>query len=87
MAYLVTTHIQVVDGQKGLRISSLVLDETDTVAGHFLCGHYNAVHVAAKHLGDSQLVLLVDGTTQVRQTTILGQERQINKKNFFFFFK
>lgn len=86
MAYLVSTHIQVVDGQKGLRISSLVLDETDTVAGHFLCGHYNAFHVAAKHLGNSQLVLLVDGTTQVRQTTILGQQRQINENIYIYFF-
>lgn len=76
---LVSTYIQVVDGQEGLRFGSLLLDEIDTVAGHFLRGHHNGVHVAAKHLGDSQLVLLMDGAAQVRQTTILGQERKTNK--------
>lgn len=56
-----SAHVQVVDGQKGLRFSSLLFDESDTVTGHFLCGHDNGVHVAAKHLSDSQLVLLMDG--------------------------
>lgn len=69
----VSTYIQVVDGQEGFRFSSLLLHERDTVAGHFLRGHHNSIHVAAKHLDDSQLVLLVDGTAQVREATILGQ--------------
>lgn len=65
------THIQVVDGEEGLALGSLLLDEGDAVAGHLLRGDHDGVHVAAKDLGDGQLVLPVDGTAQVRQAAVL----------------
>lgn len=45
----------------------------DTVTSDFLCGDHNGVHVPAKHFCDGELELLVDGTTQVRQTAILDK--------------
>lgn len=78
LALLDHTHIQVVDGQEGLRFGSFSLDEMDTVTSDFLCGDHNGVHVAAKHFCDGELELLVDGTTQVRQTAILPPKIQIN---------
>jgi len=76
----IITYVQVVDGQEGLALGSLFLDERDAVTSHFLCGHHDGVHEAAKHLDDSQLVLLMDGAAQVGQATKLGQKNM--KKRF-----
>ncbi|TNN77222.1 hypothetical protein EYF80_012529 [Liparis tanakae] len=76
----IMTYIQVVDGQEGLALGSLFLDERDAVTSHLLCGHHDGVHEAAKHLDDSQLVLLMDGAAQVGQATKLGQKNM--KKRF-----
>lgn len=78
----VPTYIQVVDGQEGFGFTMLLLNERNTVASHFLCSHYQSVHVAAKHLGDGQLVLLMDGTAQVRESTILGQVSKTGSESF-----
>lgn len=70
--------MQVVDGQEGFGFGPLLLNERDAVTGHFLCGHHNSIHVAAKHLGDSQLILLVDGTAHVRESTVLSRKQQLH---------
>ena len=67
------THRQVVDGQEGLGLKALLLQVEDAAAGGLLRRHHDGVEVAAQHLGDSQLVLAVDGAAQVHQPAVLGR--------------
>lgn len=65
------TYVQVVDGQEGLALGSLLLDKGDAVPRHLLRGDHDGVHVAAEDLGDGQVVHPVDGGAQVRQAAVL----------------
>lgn len=75
------THIQVVNREEGLSLSSLLFYNLNAVTAHFCRGHHDGVHVMAKHLCDSELVFLVDGLTQVHQASILDAKREKKKKN------
>jgi len=79
---MVSTYNQIVDGQECLWFGSLLLEKDDAVTGYFLRCHHNGIHVAAKQLGDSQLVLLMDRAAQVRQSAILGKEIHRSNERF-----
>ena len=77
------TDLQVVQGQEGLGLSSLLLDVLDTVSPRLLRVHDDGVHVLPQHLGDGYLVLLLGGLAQVDQAAVLrwreGQEDEFSK--------
>lgn len=71
------TYKQVVNGQEGLRLGPLLLEERDAVAGDLLRRHYDSVHVSAEHFGHGQLVLLVDWAAQVGQAPKLKWHKAV----------
>lgn len=76
------THNQVVDGQKGLWLASLLLEEANAFAGDLLSRHNDCIHVGAKHFGNSQLVFLMDWAAEIRQSPKLQQNRQMSNDRF-----
>lgn len=78
-------YLQIVEGQEGLRLSSLLLDVLDAVSAGLLRVHDDGVHVLAQHLGHGDLKLLLSGLTQVDQTAVLqgrGRESWNMSKTF-----
>ena len=64
-------HVQVIEWQKGLWFNPLFFHILYTILGSFLSVTDNTVHVFTQTLGDSYLVLLVTGLTEVYQSTML----------------
>lgn len=65
------SYLQVVEGEEGLRLSSLLLDVLDTVSARLLRVNNDGVHVLAQHFGHSDLIFLLSGLAEVDETTIL----------------
>lgn len=59
------TYIYIVNRKECLWLGSFFFQKSDAVMSHFRRCDNNSVHVLAKHLGDSDLVFLVDGLTQI----------------------
>ena len=64
-------HLEVVEGQEGLGLSSLLLDVLNTISAGLLRVNDDGVHVLAQHFCHGNLILLLSGLAQVDQTAVL----------------
>lgn len=74
LSFFACTYLEVVKRKKGLRLSSLLLNVLNTVSASLFRVNNDGVHVFAQHFGDSNLIFLLGGLTQVDQAAILEKE-------------